>query len=101
MLLVLERIFIIADGTLTGNRTVSSGNFSLTFNPATTFDTTLTAANNASSLSIFGVNTLSYAAGFSANNIGALYGGLLYLICKHLLDQQLLHRQMLLQVGHL
>ena len=64
-----------SDGTLTGNRTVSSGNFSLTFNPATTFDTTLTAANNASSLSIFGVNRLSYAAGFSANNIGALYGG--------------------------
>lgn len=37
---------------------------------------TLTAANNASSLASFGINTLSYAAGFSSNNIGALYGGM-------------------------
>ena len=63
------------DGTLTGNRVVSSGGYSLVFNPATTFDTTLNAANNASSLSIFAVDKLSYSAGFSANNIGALYGG--------------------------
>jgi len=64
-----------SNGTLSGNRTVSSGGFNLTFNPSTTFDTTLTAANNASSLALFGVNRLSYAAAFSANNIGALYGG--------------------------
>ncbi len=63
------------DGSLTANRTVSSGGFGLTFNPATVFDTTLTAANNASSLALFGVNRLSYAAAFSANNIGSLYGG--------------------------
>jgi len=37
---------------------------------------TLTAANNASSLASYGINTLSYAAGFSSNNIGALYGGM-------------------------
>ena len=39
------------------------------------FQSTLTAANNNSSLAAYGVNTLSYAAGFSSNNIGALYGG--------------------------
>ncbi len=64
-----------SNGTLSANRTVASGGFNLTFNPSTTFDTTLTAANNASSLALFGVNRLSYAAAFSANNIGALYGG--------------------------
>jgi len=64
-----------SNGTLSANRTVSSGGFSLTINPSTTFDTTLTAANNASSLALFGVNRLSYAASFSANNIGSLYGG--------------------------
>jgi hypothetical protein len=37
---------------------------------------TLTAANNASSLASYGINTLSYSAGFSSNNIGALYGGI-------------------------
>ncbi len=41
-----------------------------------TFLSTLTAANNNSSLSIFSVDTLSYAAGFSSNNIGALYGAI-------------------------
>lgn len=64
-----------SNGTLSANRVVSSGGFSLTFNPATVFDTTLTAAINASSLALFGVNRLSYSAAFSANNIGALYGG--------------------------
>jgi hypothetical protein len=64
-----------SNGTLSADRTVASGGFNLTFNPSTTFDTTLTAANNASSLALFGVNRLSYAAAFSANNIGALYGG--------------------------
>jgi len=63
------------NGTLSANRTVASGGFNLTFNPSTTFDTTLTAANNASSLALFGVNRLSYAAAFSANSIGQLYGG--------------------------
>ncbi len=65
-----------SDGTLTGNRDVSSGGYSLTFRPKTSFLTSLTAANNDSSLSIFGVDTLSYAAGFSSNNIGALYGAI-------------------------
>jgi len=37
---------------------------------------TLTAANNASSVAIIGVNTLSYAASFSSNNIGAIYGAI-------------------------
>jgi hypothetical protein len=37
---------------------------------------TLTAASNASSVAIIGVNTLSYAASFSANNIGAIYGAI-------------------------
>ena len=37
---------------------------------------TLTAASNASSVAIVGVNTLSYAASFSANNIGAIYGAI-------------------------
>jgi hypothetical protein len=64
-----------SNGTLSANRTVASGGFSLTFNPSTTFDTTLTAASNTSSLAIFGVNRLSYAGGFSSNNIGNLFGG--------------------------
>jgi len=64
-----------SNGTLSADRTLASGGFNLTFNPSTTFDTTLTAANNASSLALFGVNRLSYAAAFSANNIGSLYGG--------------------------
>ena len=64
-----------SNGTLSANRVVSSGGFSLTFNPSTTFDTTLTAASNTSSLAIFGVNRLSYASGFSSNNIGNLFGG--------------------------
>lgn len=64
-----------SNGTLSANRVVSSGGFSLTFNPSTTFDTTLTAASNTSSLAIFGVNRLTYAGGFSSNNIGNLFGG--------------------------
>ncbi len=65
-----------SDGTLTGNRDVSSGGYSLTFRPKTSFLTSLSAANNDSSLSIFAVDTLSYAAGFSSNNIGAIYGAI-------------------------
>jgi hypothetical protein len=65
-----------SDGTLTGNRTVSSGGFNLTFNPRTSFITTLTAANNDSSLASYSQNNLSIGAGFSSNNIGAIYGAL-------------------------
>jgi hypothetical protein len=62
-----------ADDTLTSNRTVSSGGFTLTFTPQTTFFSSLTAAVNASSFSVLGSNTLTYAAGFNSNNIGNVY----------------------------
>ena len=61
------------DDTLTSNRTVSSGGFTLVFTPQTTFFSSLTAAVNASSFSVLGSNTLNYAAGFSSNNIGNVY----------------------------
>lgn len=64
------------DGTLTGNRDVSSGGFSLTFRPQTTFSTTLTAATNASSYSAVGQNVLNFAAGFSSSNAGFTYGAI-------------------------
>ena len=50
--------------------------YSLTNNGYIAAVPTLTAANNASSLALYGINTLTYAAGFSSNNIGALYGGI-------------------------
>jgi len=62
-----------ADDTLTSNRTVSSGGFTLVFTPQTTFFSSLTAAVNASSFAVLGSNTLTYAAGFSSNNIGNVY----------------------------
>ena len=62
-----------ADDTLTSNRTVSSGGFTLVFTPQTTFFSSLTAAVNSSSFSVLGSNTLNYAAGFSSNNIGNVY----------------------------
>ena len=62
-----------ADGTLSGNRTVSSGGFNLTFAPQTTFSSSLTASTSASSYSVLGSNTLSYAAAFSSSNIGNVY----------------------------
>jgi len=61
------------DGTLSGNRTVSSGGFNLTFAPQTTFSSSLTAATGGSSYSVLGSNALSYAAGFSSSNIGNVY----------------------------
>ncbi len=61
------------DDTLTGNRTVSSGGFTLTFTPQTTFFSSLIPAVNASSFAVLGSNTLTYAAGFSSNNIGNVY----------------------------
>jgi len=61
------------DDTLTSNRTVSSGGFTLVFTPQTTFFSSLIAAVNASSFSVLGSNTLNYAAGFSSNNIGNVY----------------------------
>jgi len=63
-----------ADGTLTGNRTVSSGGFSLTFTPQTTFFSSLTASTGASSFSVLGSNALTFAVGFSSSNIGNVYG---------------------------
>jgi len=63
-----------ADGTLTSNRTVSSGGFSLVFNPQTAFVTTLSAAPNDSTTALVSQNTLSYASGFSSTNIGNVYG---------------------------
>jgi hypothetical protein len=62
------------DGTLSGNRIVSSGGFNLTFAPQTTFSSSLTAATGGSSYSVLGSNALSYAAGFSSSNIGNVYG---------------------------
>jgi hypothetical protein len=63
-----------ADGTLTSNRTVSSGGFSLVFNPQTAFVTTLSAAPNDSTTALVSQNSLSYASGFSSTNIGNVYG---------------------------
>jgi hypothetical protein len=62
-----------ADGTLTGTRTISSGGFELVFNPQTTFFSSLIPSTNASSFSVLGSNTLTYAAGFSSSNIGNVY----------------------------
>jgi len=60
-----------------GNASTTFGtDLSLTNNGYISAVPTLTAANNASSVSIVGVNTLSYAAAFSANNIGSVYGGI-------------------------
>jgi len=56
--------------------TIFGPDLSLTNNGYISAVPTLTAANNASSVAIVGVNTLSYAAAFSANNIGAVYGGI-------------------------
>lgn len=61
------------DGTLTGNRDVSSGGFTLLFRPQTTFLSSLTASTGASSYSVLGQNNLSYASGFSSSNIGNVY----------------------------
>ena len=61
------------DGTLTANRDVSSGGFTLLFRPQTTFLSSLTASTGASSYSVLGSNTLSYAVGFSSSNIGNVY----------------------------
>ena len=61
------------DGTLTGTRTVSSGGFQLVFNPQTTFFSSLIPSTTASSFSVLGSNTLTFAAGFSSSNIGNVY----------------------------
>jgi hypothetical protein len=61
------------DGTLTGTRTISSGGFELVINPQTTFFSSLTASTSASSFSVLGSNTLTFAAGFSSSNIGNVY----------------------------
>jgi len=62
-----------ADGTLTGNRVVSSGGFNLTFAPQTTFSSLLTASTGGSSYAVLGSNALTFAAGFSSSNIGNVY----------------------------
>ena len=56
--------------------TIFGTDLSLTNNGYISAVPILTAANNASSVAIIGVNTLSYAASFSANNIGAIYGAI-------------------------
>ena len=61
------------DGTLTGTRTVSSGGFQLVFNPQTTFFSSLIPSTTASSFSVLGSNTLTFAAAFSSSNIGNVY----------------------------
>ncbi len=61
------------DGTLTGNRTISSGGFQLVFNPQTTFFSSLIPSTSASSFAVLGSNTLTFAAGFSSSNIGNVY----------------------------
>jgi hypothetical protein len=61
------------DGTLTGDRVVSSGGFNLTFAPQTTFSSSLTAATGGSSYAVLGSNALTFAAGFSSSNIGNVY----------------------------
>jgi hypothetical protein len=61
------------DGTLSGNRTISSGSFNLTFAPQTTFLSSLIPSTSGSSYSVLGSNTLTYAAGFSSSNIGNVY----------------------------
>lgn len=62
-----------SDGTLTGNRDVSSGGFTLLFRPQTTFLSALIPTISGSSYSVLGQNQLTYAAGFSSNNIGNVY----------------------------
>jgi hypothetical protein len=62
------------NGTLTSNRTVSSGGFSLVFNPQTAFVTTLSASPSDSTTALVSQNTLSYASGFFSTNIGSVYG---------------------------
>jgi len=62
------------DGTLTGNRTISSGGFNLSFAPQTTFSSSLTASTSGSSYSVLGSNALTFAVGFSSSNIGNVYG---------------------------
>jgi hypothetical protein len=61
------------DGTLTGTRTISSGGFQLVINPQTTFFSSLIPSTSASSFSVLGSNTLTFAAGFSSSNIGNVY----------------------------
>jgi hypothetical protein len=63
------------NGTLTGNRTVSTtSGYTLTLNPQTTALTTLTASTSDSSYAIVGQNTVSYASGFSSTNLGHVFG---------------------------
>jgi hypothetical protein len=62
-----------SDGTLTGNRTISSGGFQLVFNPQTTFFSSLIPSTSASSFAVLGSNTLTFAAGFNSSNIGNVY----------------------------
>ncbi len=62
-----------SDGTLTGNRDVSSGGFTLLFRPQTTFLTALVPTIGTSSYSVLGQNQLDYPSGFSSNNIGNVY----------------------------
>jgi hypothetical protein len=56
--------------------TIIGADLSLTNNGYISAIPSLTAANNASSVAIYGQNSLGIAAGFSSNNIGAIYGAI-------------------------
>jgi hypothetical protein len=56
--------------------TIFGTDLSLTNNGYISAIPSLTAANNASSVAIYGQNSLGIAAGFSSNNIGAIYGAI-------------------------
>jgi len=55
---------------------ILNADLSSTFYGYTSAIPSLTAANNASSVAIYGQNSLGIAAGFSSNNIGAIYGAI-------------------------
>ena len=64
------------NGTLTGNRVVSAGGFSLTLNPQTAVVTTLNAVASTSTTALVGQNTITYASGFSSSSVGSIYGAI-------------------------
>ena len=69
--------FAVTDATAVANvAMIIDSSKNSTFNGYISAVPTLTAASNASSVAIVGINTLSYGASFSANNIGSIYGGI-------------------------
>lgn len=63
-----------SNGTLSGDRTILDGGFSLLVNPKTTFSTALTATGTTSSYSMLGQNVTTYPVAFSSSNLGNTYG---------------------------